>query len=178
MDCALCTRCAIRLESVSLNRSFSREPICFLWAAFSLFRILNATCLEDPSTENTANWEKMIMKSSKWALVGEMMVWQGSTGQWSNNHNNGRMCVPPPHISRTGSQLALTRTYTARKRSLNLIVEEHFPYSYFQLHGERSNLTNHCSWSESRDSSRDVTEEMSKWIKASHVTGNLWERLL
>ena len=41
---------------------------------FSVFKILNPTCLEDPCTEITANWGKISLESSKWASVGEMMV--------------------------------------------------------------------------------------------------------
>ena len=53
---------------------------------------------------------------------------------------------------------ALTRTWTARKRSLHSMVKEDFPYSSFQMNWERSSLANHWSWSEPHDFSREATQ--------------------
>ena len=58
--------------------------------------------------------------------LAEMMAMQ-----WLGNHNKGSMCVPPPRMSRTGTQLALTRTWTARKNPLISWKKRIFHYYYF-----------------------------------------------
>ena len=67
-----------------------------------------------------------------------------------------------PHISYWNST-STHEDLNGAKKSFNFTVEEDFPQSFFQMHGERSVLTNHYSWSEPRDFSRrhhSVDEQM------------------
>ena len=92
------------------------------------------------------------------------------------NHNSGRMCVPPPRISRTEVRLAVTRTETARKRSLNFMVQKDFPSS-FQMHGGRGGGRGQIWRTTGVDPNHVslVVTSLSKWAieqKSSHVSGN------
>ena len=72
VHCTLRTRCAIRLDSVRSESVVSSRTCRLPMGHFSVFRIFSPTYLEDPRTETTANWGKVVMERSKWASVGEM----------------------------------------------------------------------------------------------------------
>ena len=164
VHCTPRTRCAFRLNSVQSESVLQKRTFLLPMGHFSVFTILNPTHPQDPSTENTANWGEMMMASSKWGkhrqnddLVGIMASDQKAITMAA--------CVLLHHAYLVLEPKWRSRGLKRRGKDPSSLWWKIFHISTLIGMWERSNMTNHCSWSESRDFSRGVTKDMSKWIE-------------